>query len=250
MLHVAWGVALAAFAFPFDTPSRRALRIRRWSARLLRILAVHLTVEGVPPRAGAPAMMVANHVSWLDIFAINAVRPARFVAKSEVRGWPVIGWLCARVGALFIERVRRHHVAQINTCVATALAAGDTFAVFPEGTTTAGDVMLPFHASLLEPALACGTMLHPVAIRYTRGDGSLCREADYAGDKSLLDSLLAMITQPRIEVVLVFLTPLGTAGTHRRALAREAERAIATALRLPWPSKGAGKVADPRAAAR
>ena len=193
-------------------------------------------MNGTPPGGtDARVMIVANHVSWLDIYAINTVRAARFIAKSEVRRWPVIGWLCEQAGTFFVERARKRHTAQINEQVAAALMQGDTVAVFPEGTTTAGDVVLPFHASLLQPALKCDALLYPVAIRYTRADGSLCSEADYQGDKSFLDTLSLMVTQPVIYAKLQFLPPPTCTGKRRCELAHEAAQLIASALDVPAP---------------
>ena len=239
---------MVAVCFPFYDDAKRMGWVRRWTARLLAILAVRVKVSGAPPIAGvAPAMIVANHVSWLDIFAINAVRKVRFVAKSEIRRWPVFGWLCAQGSALFIERARRHHAAHINGQMVAALRQGDLLVVFPEGYTSAGDVVLPFHTSLLQPALECDAMLYPVAIRYTRADGSLCGEADYEGDKSMLGSLLLILTQPVIFARLQFLPPLASAGKHRRELAYEASRLIAGALGVPAPRRSAGTAAGPKA---
>ena len=248
MLHIARATAAVALFFPFYGNGQRMYYAQRWSRQLLRILAIRLTADGGPPRRHpVPVMIVANHVSWLDIFAINAVRKVRFVAKSEIRRWPVFGWLCAQGSALFIERTRRHHTAHINEQVVAALRQGDTLVVFPEGYTSAGDVVLPFHASLLQPALACDAMLYPVAIRYTRADGSLCSEADYEGDKSMFGSLLLMVTQPVICARLQFLAPLACAGRHRRELAHEAARLIAGALGAPAPRRRVGTAAGPKA---
>jgi 1-acyl-sn-glycerol-3-phosphate acyltransferase len=238
-------VVLAATLFPFAGAARRRIHVRRFSRRLLDILGVRLTVGGDAPRTGeAPAMLVANHVSWLDIFAINAAHPMRFVAKAEIRRWPLLGWLCAKSGTLFIERAQRRHTLDINAKIAAGLRDGDTFAIFPEGAITSGDVVLPFHASLLQPALACDARLFPVAIRYVRSDGSLCSEADYAGDKTLLDSLRLILTQPVIYVHLQFLPPLDCAGCHRGELADEAGARIAAALNLPAPRRRIGKAVD------
>lgn len=236
-----------ALVFPFLDRAGRVNYVQRWSARLLAVLAVRIEVVGMPPVAAAPAMIVANHVSWLDIFAINAVRPVRFVAKSEIQRWPVLGWICEQSGTLFIERTRRRNIAPINEQVVAALKQGDTFAVFPEGVITAGDVVLPFHASLLQPALECDALLYPVAIRYTRADGSLCGEADYEGAKSMADSLLLMVTQPTINARLQFLAPLACAGKHRRELAHEAAQRIANALGVPAPRRRAGPAGNPQA---
>jgi len=245
-LHVADALLVAAFIYPFlDRPARRR-RLKRWSAQLLRILAIRLHVTGVPP-VDAPTLMVANHVSWLDIFAINAVQPTRFIAKAEIRRWPLLGWLCERGDTLFIDRARRHHTRDINKTMAAAMRGGDAFAVFPEGTTTHGDVLLPFHASLLQPALACEAKVSPVAIRYSRADGSLCVEADYVGDKTLVESLLQLLTQPQVHLHLHFLMPVECAGLHRREVADEAARRIATWLGLAVPCRRAGTTRDPTA---
>ena len=241
-LHVVRAVAITAMVYPFLSRAQRSRHVRLWSWQLLAILAVRVKTSGVPPRAtDAPAMVVANHVSWLDIFALNTVHAMRFVAKAEIRRWPVIGWLSEQGGTLFIERTRRRHLADINQQVAAALRQGDLFAVFPEGKITTGDVVLPFHASLLQPALACNARLFPVAIRYTRADGSLCSEADYEGDKSLLDALRLMLTQPVIHVQLQFLPPLACNGAHRGELAHAAAGVIANALNVSAPQRRTGK---------
>lgn len=246
--HLLRAVAIAAVVLPFLNNAQRRVRVRRFSRQLLAIFAVRLKVSGEPPRpSDAPVMIVANHVSWLDIFAIDAVQAVRFVAKAEIRRWPVIGWLCAQGGTLFIERTRRRHTAQVNVQVVAALRQGDTFAVFPEGIVTAGDVVLPFHASLLQPALECDAKIFPVTIRYTRADGSLCSEADYEGVKTMLDTLRAMLTQRMIHAHLQFLPPLECAGRHRRELANEAARLIAAALNVPAPPRRTGKASRQKA---
>lgn len=187
----------------------------------------------MPASGDVPLMLVANHVSWLDIFAINAVKPVRFIAKSEVRSWPIIGWLSEQTGTLFIQRARRHHAAQINDVVVEALRKGDIFTVFPEGTTTAGDVVLPFYASLLEPALTSNAMLQPVALRYANADDDNgCHAADYTGDMTLMESMWRLASQRALRAQLFFLVPMPALG-HRRELALAAQNAIASVLHLP-----------------
>lgn len=233
VLHLLHGLLTAAFAFPFFTFARRRIAIKRWSQSLLRILGVRLHVHGEPPRArSGPVMLVANHVSWLDIFAINAALPVRFVAKSEVRSWPAIGWLSMKTGTLFIKRARRRDTLRINREIADAMLDGDTVAVFPEGTTTDGSRVLRFHSSLLQPALLAQAHVHPVALRFERGDGSLCIEAAYDGDKSLWDSILLMVAQPAIHVHLWFLPALALNVAHRRTLATAAHEVIADRLKF------------------
>ena len=230
-LHLARGLTIAALFFPLQSARHRKFEIERWSRQLLKILNVRLSVHGSPATYRSRAvMLVANHVSWLDIFAIDAVVASRFVAKSEVRGWPLIGWLCERVGTLFIQRARRHDTARINHAVGEALTAGDVFAVFPEGTTTDGSTVLKFHASLLAPALEAGAAVQPVALRFERSDGSLCTEAAYDGDKSLWDALMGITSEREIVAQVSFLEPIAAEQNHRRDLARIARDAIVLTL--------------------
>lgn len=227
--HLLQGLLTAALLYPFYSRPRRRVAVRRWSAALLRILGVRMHVHGAPARV-RPLMLVANHVSWLDIFALNAVQPVRFVAKSEIRRWPAIGWLCVRTGTLFIERGRRRDTARVNSLVAEAMLEGDVVAVFPEGTTTDGSEVLRFHSALLQPALIAGAGVQPVALRFARSDGSLCVEAAYDGDKSLWFTMLQILRQPAIDVHLHFLPLLTNDAAHRRALADAAQAAITDRL--------------------
>jgi 1-acyl-sn-glycerol-3-phosphate acyltransferase len=236
-LHLVQGLTTAAARFPSLERGRRAECVRRWSAALLEILAVRVEVSGTPPPPGARGLMiVSNHISWLDVYAINAVQAARFVAKAEVRKWPAIGWLSARAGTLFIERASRHHSVRVNRDMENVLADGEIIAVFPEGTTTDGRQVLPFHAALLQPAVDRGGWLHPLAIRYRRVDGSPCSEVVYDGDKTVIDTLVSMTAQPEIRAELYFLPPVSCAGRHRRELAQETAGRIAATIGVPAPN--------------
>jgi 1-acyl-sn-glycerol-3-phosphate acyltransferase len=246
-LHVARGLFIAAF-FPFHSLSRRKTEIRRWAQSLLDVLAVRVYVHGTLD-AARPLMLVANHVSWLDIFAIQSVQPVRFVAKTETRRWPFLGWLSERAGTLFIDQARRRDTHRINALVAECLRAGEVFAIFPEGTTTDGSRLLKFHASLLAPALAVGATIQPVAIRFQREDGTLCTEAAFDGERSLWETVLGISTQRRIDVHLWFAEPLKSDVGHRRELAAAAREVIRRTLSLEEPSILSDTDADRRAAA-
>jgi len=231
-LHLLQGMLTIAAVFPFYSPARRRTAVKRWSHSLLRMLAVKLHVHGkVPRKDGPPAMLVANHVSWLDIYAVNAVLPVRFVAKSEIRKWPVIGWLSAKTGTLFIERARRRDTLRISAEIVAAMRHGEVVTVFPEGTTTDGSQVLRFHGSLLQPALQAEADVHPVALRYENSDGSLCVDAAYDGDKSLWETLLLIVARPVIHVHIWFLQSLPAAGADRRTLAQAAHAVIADHLK-------------------
>ena len=237
-LHIAHGIATATLLFPWISRAKRAAHVQQWSARLLHILAVRLVVEDASTSNPVPpAMIVANHISWLDVYALNAVRPSRFVAKSEIRAWPLLGWFSRCAGTLFIERTRSRDVLKINNQISALIQQGDTVAVFPEGTTTDGNVVLPFRSALLQPVVAIGAGVQSIALRYTRADGSVCGEAEYTTDKSLIDSIALVLTQPVIHANLRFLPTLATAGMHRRDVARSAQVSIARALGVPAPRK-------------
>jgi 1-acyl-sn-glycerol-3-phosphate acyltransferase len=248
-LHLARGLLIEAFVFPLQGEDKRKREIQRWSQQLLALLAVRLCVHGAPADRTQPLMFVANHVSWLDIFAINAIVPARFVAKSEVRRWPLVGWLCEKAGTIFIERARRHDTARINHAIGDALGAGDVFVVFPEGTTTDGSTVLKFHASLLEPALESGAAVQPVALRYECADGALCTEAAYDGDKSAWDTLVGMTSEREIVARVWFLQPLAPHARHRRELAQAARDAILLRLQPPPSGNRTDRLAGLRAEA-
>lgn len=202
-----------------------------WAAKLLRVVGVGTRVEGRPPGAAqSAAMIAANHVSWLDIFALQAAHPTRFVAKSEVRDWPLAGWIAQRAGTIFIRRGLKRDVTRINGLVHDALAAGDCVAIFPEGTTTEGDGLAKFHSSLFEPAAANRAHVHPCAIRYEHADGTLCRAVAYVGEISFMQSLALAIRQRGVVARLRFGAPLEAAGRHRRELAAACRESVASLL--------------------
>jgi 1-acyl-sn-glycerol-3-phosphate acyltransferase len=190
-------------------------------------------------------MLAANHISWLDVYSLQTVCPARFVAKAEIRDWPLLGWLSRNAGTLFIERSKRSDTARINRHISEALAIGDRVAVFPEGTTGDGKALMHFHASLLQPAITVGAMLYPVAIRYTNRAGELSTAAPYV-NISMMESLRRVLREPWINVELIFGSPISSNGKNRRELARDAEHAIASALSLPVPHKAPGIRSDPQ----
>lgn len=238
------------FIYPRRTPRERR-RIARWWARtLLAILGVRVRATGpLPAVRGENAMIAANHVSWIDIFAIMAVRPARFIAKSEIRAWPAAGWIAERAGTLFVRRARRHDAARINARVHEALAQGDCIGLFPEGTTTRGDELLRFHTSLFEPAVANGAAIHPAAIRYVYADGSPCTAFAYAGETTFLESVARVIAARGAIARIAFAAPIEMRpGIDRREAARLAHERVASLLSLERPGIPPGRARGPRGA--
>ena len=249
VLHLLVGVIKAALLLPLVGRARRTELIRRWSLRVLAILHVRLSVRGeVPDVSAAGVMFVANHISWLDIYLLDAVCPVRFVSKAEVRAWPVIGWLAEKIGTLFIERARRHDTARAGREVVDALRQGDCVAVFPEGTTSNGTLLRPFHASLLQSAINSEARLWPVAIRYVHRDGTANLSPAYVDNLSFADSLFRILNEPDLEAEITYLEPLPVQGRSRRELAALAEKAIANELNLTVHGRKSDKPAYPPAA--
>lgn len=241
ILHVVRGLSTVLFRFPsLDAHARRA-RVRAWSRRLLHLLNIDIRMTGA--LAHPNVLVVANHVSWLDIFALHAVGPVRFIAKAEIARWPVLGRLVRGVGTLFIERARRRDTHRVNREVANALAEGDIVAVFPEGTVTDGTRLLPFKGSLLQPIIDAGGSVQPVAIRYRTPTGDISPATAYH-DVHFLGSFWRICGEPALVVDLAAVPPLPARGKHRRKLAGEAEAIIRAVLGLPAPGPEPGIRAD------
>jgi 1-acyl-sn-glycerol-3-phosphate acyltransferase len=232
-VHVGAGVATTLFVFPLVSPMRKRALVKRWSKRLLRILAVDTRLHGTLSPRGGNVLVVANHISWLDIFVLNSVHPVRFVAKSELADWPIIGAMIRGAGTLFIERTKRRDTHRVNHRVAEVLAGGDVVAIFPEGTTTDGIGMLPFKSSLLQPIVEAKGHVQPVAIRYRAPDGSLSVAPAYVGDTSFAESFWQVCGVRALTVELIATTALPAHAGHRRQLARDAERSIRRVLAAP-----------------
>ncbi len=235
-VHIALALFLAGVVFPLAKTEQRAHILQWWSAKLLHILNIRLRISGRRlPEHARNTIVTSNHISWLDIFVINAAHPARFVAKSEIRGWPVVGWLCHAAGTIFIQRGKRSDTARIAAVMHDALQEGDTLGLFPEGTTTLGDHLLKFNSSLFEPAIANKVHLAPVAIRYGDANGGLCEAAAFIGETSFFESMGQIIGQRTMTVQLMFAPHIDAAGLTRRELAAQAEVAVATQLGVALP---------------
>jgi 1-acyl-sn-glycerol-3-phosphate acyltransferase len=230
MLHLLQGLATCALVFPLAGPAMRERRIRNWSRKLLAICGVRLVVKGAI--SDSPALIVSNHVSWLDIFAVNTCKPCRFVAKSDIRDWPLLGWLCERAGTIFIARGRQRDVRRIFQGLVQSIHAGERVAFFPEGTTALQGTVLPFHANLFEAAIDAGVPVQPYALRYLDRNGQPHPAVEYVGDTTFVQSMRMILRRRDITAELLVLPAISSAGAHRRDLALAAHDAIAGALEL------------------
>ncbi|MEP7057258.1 MAG: lysophospholipid acyltransferase family protein [Caldimonas sp.] len=227
VVHALHGIAVCAFVFPFLAPAARMRRVAWWSVRMLEVFGIELRRVGTVP--AAPVLLLANHVSWLDILAINAVQPARFVAKADMRRWPLLGFLIASGGTLFIERERKRDALRVVHQVAAALRDGATVAVFPEGTTGDGPSLLPFHANLLQAAISTATPVQSVALRFSDAASAFSAAAIY-GEVSLLRSVWAVACADALQVNVTLPPLLASVGTERRALAQTVRQQIQCVL--------------------
>lgn len=230
--HMVVGVFTIVLRFPFLTQAQREIRVQVWSRGLLLRLGIHLQVSGDANLPG-PLLLVANHISWLDIAALHAARFCRFVSKADVRRWPLIGALAHGAGTLFIERASRRDAHRMVHHMANSLRAGDVLAVFPEGTTSDGVSLLPFHANLLQSAIAAEAAVQPVALLFLDGDSGMPTTApSYVGDDTLLQSVWRTLRTPRITVCIHFGKPQTAQGRNRREWARDLQAEV-EALRRP-----------------
>ncbi|MEN9315647.1 MAG: hypothetical protein RIS35_2040 [Pseudomonadota bacterium] len=233
------GLATVLLGFPFLRESARRTAIRVWSRGLclgcgLRVVEVQVpgarALSALPPGR----LIVANHVSWLDIFAIDALCPASFVAKAEIAGWPLVGTLVARAGTLFLERGKRRAVHRMIEHMDRSLRAGGRIAVFPEGTTGDGGGLLPFHANLMQAAVVAGAPVVPVGLRYRNADGSAAQAIAFVGDTTFVASMWRILGAPTMRCEVHPLPEIAVAqGDRRHDLAARARAALADRLGLP-----------------
>jgi len=214
------GLAAAPFYARLGRRRRQAL-IQAWARGVLASLGVRLEVRGVTPMR--PGLIVANHISWIDVLAIAALSPATFVCKAEVGDWPAIGGLLRRIGTIFIRRARLRDVRRVKDTLAGRLAAGQMVALFPEGTTSDGAQVLPFHSGLFESALEALSPVYPVRIAYSS------RAAGFVGDTSFASSLLAIACAPALRADVAFMPPL-LATRCRKEAARRSRDLIAASM--------------------
>ena len=229
VVHGVHGLAIVLVAFPRLDVAARLERIRWWSMKMLRVLGIAHEVDGAAPISGG--LLVANHVSWLDIMAVHAVVPeARFVSKADVKAWPLVSRLVDAGGTLYLERERKRDALRVVHAVAASLAAGQTVAIFPEGTTSTGHGLLPFHANLLQAAITTSTPVQPIALRYSDAMDVVSEAVEFVGRTTMLESLWGTACGDGVVVSLVFLPTRDATGADRRELAVRLRDDIATVL--------------------
>ncbi len=223
------GLIIAAGMFPainliFSTNSARAkqdalktLWLRWFSA----IVKLEITKDGVQPEKGA--LLVSNHISWLDIIVIGQFLPAYFVAKSDISRWPIIGYLARQGGTIFIRRGDKQHIRTTAEKMVWLLKQKNNIIAFPEGTTTNGKEVLNFHSSLFQPALLTKSPIQPIALKY---QGPALEHAPFIGDDDFVSHLIKMLSLDKIEVRLCFLPLINDSGKNRTQVSLETRNMI------------------------
>jgi len=210
---------------------RRRQRVAAWFARrTLEALDVTIRVRETCPATTGPRLLVANHISWLDVYALNAVLEARFVAKSETRTWPLLGVITQAFDTFYVVRESFRDAARVKDAVAAALRQGDTIVVFPEGTTTDGTLLRRFYPAFFQAAIDASVAVQPVAIRYPGYHGLPNLAAAFVDDMTFLESFQRIVAERGLTVELTFGPAIPATQRTRRELAQLARRHIADHL--------------------
>jgi 1-acyl-sn-glycerol-3-phosphate acyltransferase len=228
--HLLRGMFTVANRFPNATPQARIEMNRAWSVEMLRRCGMKLVVHNDQARLDSGALVVGNHVSWIDIYVVNAWRPTPFVSKAEVRQWPIVGWLAQQLGTIFLQREKRSDAKRIVHALSERLKRGELMCVFPEGTTSAGKELLPFHSNLFQAAVSAGSFVQPICLMYEDGDGRQSEAPAYIDDLTLSFTLNAMLQTAPLTAHLYVCEAIA-AGDDRRVLAKAAQAAVEGALR-------------------
>jgi 1-acyl-sn-glycerol-3-phosphate acyltransferase len=236
-LHALHGFWIIKRLFPRMDEAGRQARVEAWSIGMLRHAGIELVVIGQPPTTG-PLLLVANHISWLDILVMHAARHCRFVSKADVKTWPFIGTLADGAGTLYVARESRRDAHRVVSQMADSLRAGDILAVFPEGTTGDGITLKPFHANLIQAAIDAQSPVQPISLKFVdAASGEISRAPSYIDDETLLGSVWRTLTAPPLKAVVVFGDVRHPQGETRRSWAEVLRADIEALRRVDQPER-------------
>lgn len=232
-IHVFCGVCTLSFIVPFLNQESKDKKIQEWSKRLLGIFNVELEVQDAMLLSNTPHLIASNHISWLDIHVINAFKPIRFVAKSEVASWPIFGWMATQLGTVFIRRDSSRHARLVVAQMADVLKT-QSICIFPEGTSTIGSTVLPFKPNLFESAIVAQVPVYPIAIQYiSKITGFRSESPAFVGEMGLLESM-SNIIENRLLIAKITVLPACFSGASsnvdRKELANTCQEAISKTL--------------------
>lgn len=230
LAHIAGGLWTILTRFPRLAQHDREARVHAWAQVMLRGVGITLAVRGVPVATG-PALLVANHLSWLDIVVLHASRYCRFVSKSDIEHWPLVGTLAGGAGTLYIARESRRDAHRLVHQMVERLQLGEVLAVFPEGTTGDGISMKPFHANLLQAAISADAPVQPIALRFVDADtGQTSFAPRYIDDDSIFVSIWETLCVRQLRAEVTFGEPERCNGRNRRSWAADLQTEVARLL--------------------
>jgi 1-acyl-sn-glycerol-3-phosphate acyltransferase len=240
LLHIVFAILICAFVLSWaggvmtygrEPFAHRAIRL--WSVLLLRIFGFRSRRFGTP--LPDPVLFVANHTSWLDITVVHSQRAACFVAKAEIAGWPLVGWMAARGGTIFHRRGNNHSLASVMAVMVERLRAGRAVAVFPEGGTGHNGVLRVFHARIFQAALDADVPVQPVALRFAR-QGRRVIDAGFREHETFMGNVVRLLGEAPLDVEVHFLEPVPVSADGRRRMAEASRERIALALDTDTPA--------------
>jgi 1-acyl-sn-glycerol-3-phosphate acyltransferase len=207
-LHVIRGICIILIIFPFCKTVAKHAHIKEWSKQLLSLFGIELKINNPEVIPLTPFLLASNHISWVDIHALNAYHPIRFVAKSEVKDWPIFGWMAKQLGTVFIQRGNSRNTVQVISDMATVLRT-ESICIFPEGTSTEGFAVRTFRANLFESAIISNVPVYSLAIEYLdRVSGFKTDTTAFVGEMGLLESMSKMLKHRNLRAELTFFPPL------------------------------------------
>lgn len=226
-------VCILLVLFPRLDRSQRLDHGRKWAQRVLLVLGIEIQCHGAPLPAAA-GLVVSNHLSWLDILVIQSLMPAVFVAKAEVRGWPLIGWMAHSCATIFVNRSSRLSAREMADSTASLIEQGFSVVAFPEGTSGDGSELGAFHSNVFEGAIKTGALVQPVTLKHLHGlTGMPTRAALFIDDMTLMDSLKNVLAMPNITIQVHLGDCIPSVGHGRKSLALHAHQSIRDQLLTP-----------------
>jgi 1-acyl-sn-glycerol-3-phosphate acyltransferase len=225
-LHLGHGLFLISFRFNTKDQQHKNAAIQKWSLRLAGILGIKIQHYGqAVPDYAQNYMLLSNHISWFDIFALNTLTVSRFIAKADIQSWPILNRLCTAAGTFFINRERIKDTKRVNDAITLCLKNGDRVAFFPEGTTTDGMSLRPFKTSLVQAAIEARSTIQPIYLNYCQS-GRHSSLASYADETTLLQSLHSILSHRNLSIEIYYLEPISTSGRNRAEITERLHQAI------------------------
>jgi 1-acyl-sn-glycerol-3-phosphate acyltransferase len=225
IIHVLSALLQLLF-FIFLSQQKRMYLVQRWARSLLAILRVRVHVQGDLQMLDSDEgyLMVANHISWLDIHVINSLKPMTFVAKSDVAQWPIFGWIAKQIGTIFIKRDKLSDLKRVIKIIKSKINHHEAICIFPEGTSSDGRQVLEFRSNLFDGVSQTSHLVIPIAIQYQEG-GKYSDRAAFIGDMGLIDSIKQIMKSNSL-VAYIYLAPPINACKSRQELALQSREAI------------------------